>query len=306
MLSTALIYYTFQSKAQLLNKGIWLVEVGILIIVGWFLGLKMLELIHPLRVSTQSWKQRLIINLLMAALVIIAASIFITPISHSLIRWTGIHQIGLLHWFKLPLWCQMIVGFLLMDLTFYYWHRLNHALPILWRFHNVHHVDPDLDVSTSFRFHFVEIAYSSIFRIVQLTVIGINPVAYIAYEFVFQANTLFQHSNVKLPINVERLLNKILVTPRMHGIHHSQFKTETNANYSVVFCFWDRLHHTLRLNIPQQAIRIGVPAYQAPEDNRFFALMAMPFTKQRAYWQTGVSHMIKRDEFAKDDTALAE
>ena len=96
-------------------------------------------------------------------------------------------------------------------------------------------MDPDLNVSAALRFHFGELAFSAGFRIVQILVIGVSPWAYAAYELVFQANTLFQHGNVRLPIRVERAINGLLVTPRMHGIHHSQVCRETNSNYGVVF-----------------------------------------------------------------------
>src|SRR6185503_18602759 len=105
-------------------------------------------------------------------------------------------------------------------------------------------IDPDLDVSTGFRFHFGEIALSSIFRVVQIGLIGPSLTTFLVYELVFLVNTLFHHSNVRLPVDVERLLNKVFVTPRMHGIHHSQVRTELNSNFSVVFSWWDRLHRT--------------------------------------------------------------
>ncbi|MDQ3200474.1 MAG: sterol desaturase family protein [Verrucomicrobiota bacterium] len=121
-----------------------------------------------------------------------------------------------------------------MDLSFYRWHWLNHRSGFLWRFHNVHHSDADLDVSTGFRFHFGEVAISAVFRVVQVALIGISAPAFAAYELVFQVNTLFQHSNVRLPIRLERMLSKVFVTSRMHGIHHSQVQRETNSNYSVL------------------------------------------------------------------------
>jgi sterol desaturase/sphingolipid hydroxylase (fatty acid hydroxylase superfamily) len=119
---------------------------------------------------------------------------------------------------------------------------------------------------------------------VQVAAIGISAPAFAAYEIVFQANTLFHHSNVRLPIRLERLLNKLLVTPRMHGIHHSQNQHETNSNYGVVFPWWDRWHRTLGLNIPESKILVGVPGYSRREDNRFINVLLMPFRKQREYW----------------------
>ena len=172
-----------------------------------------------------------------------------------------------------------------MDIAFYYWHVPNHRIPLLWRFHNVHHIDPDLDVSTAFRFHAGEVALSAGFRLVQIAVIGVSPLTFAIYELVFQANTLFHHSNVHLPLRVERLLNKILVTPRMHGIHHSEVWRENNSKYSVVFPWWDRLHHTLRLNIPQSRIVIGIPGYAAGADNKLGRALLMPFERQRNYWR---------------------
>jgi sterol desaturase/sphingolipid hydroxylase (fatty acid hydroxylase superfamily) len=181
-----------------------------------------------------------------------------------------------------------------MDLTFYWWHVANHRIPFLWRFHNVHHIDPDLDVSTAFRFHFGEVALSAGFRAIQVSAIGLSASMFVMYELVFQANTLFHHSNVRLPIRVERLLNLVLVTPRMHGIHHSQIRDETNSNYSVVFSWWDRLHRTLGVNIPQSEIVIGVPAYADPADNSLWNDLLLPFRRQRDYWRGPDGTVVRR------------
>jgi sterol desaturase/sphingolipid hydroxylase (fatty acid hydroxylase superfamily) len=195
------------------------------------------------------------------------------------------HQLGLLPWSGLPFWIQFGLGFLWMDLTFYWWHRINHVYPLLWRFHNVHHIDPDMDVSTAFRFHFGETFYSTAFRVLQVGVAGIIPFTYLLYELIFNISTMFHHSNLRLPLALERCLNKIIVTPRMHGLHHSAVGPETNSNYSVVFRWWDYLHKTLRLNVPQKEVVIGVPGYLLPRDNTLFRLIAMPFARQRPYWR---------------------
>jgi sterol desaturase/sphingolipid hydroxylase (fatty acid hydroxylase superfamily) len=154
-----------------------------------------------------------------------------------------------------------------------------------WRFHNVHHVDPDLDVSTSFRFHFGEVLCSLGFKALQVYLIGISLLTYLVYELIFQCAIMFHHSNVRLPISFERWLNKIIVTPRMHSIHHSIVKDETNSNYSVIFRWWDLMHGTLRLNVKQCDVVIGVPAYLDEEDNKFLNLLILPFRKQREHWR---------------------
>jgi sterol desaturase/sphingolipid hydroxylase (fatty acid hydroxylase superfamily) len=259
---------------------IWILAV----VSSIFCVLFVLERAFPLRRRNHRVVVRLLINLGMSALVFLIAAAVVRPAALGALNWSAQKPFGLGHVFHLPAAAQFILSFLWMDLTFYWWHVANHYVPFLWRFHNVHHIDPDLDVSTGFRFHFGEVAMSAAFRAIQVAVIGISAPAFAAYEIVFQANTLFHHSNLRLPIRLERWLNKILVTPRMHGIHHSQRQRETNSNYGVVFPWWDRLHRTLGLNVPQSEIKIGVPGYARPEDNRFINVLLMPFRKQREYW----------------------
>ncbi|MEJ7667364.1 MAG: sterol desaturase family protein [Casimicrobiaceae bacterium] len=239
----------------------------------------------PLRTARAALARRLFVNVAISALALGTAALIVEPVGASTLQQVSDRGFGLLHWVDLPAAAQFVVGFVLMDIAFYYWHVANHRIPLLWRFHNVHHIDPDLDVSTAFRFHLGEVALSAGFRVVQIAVIGVSPLTFAIYELVYQANTLFHHSNVYLPLQVERLLNKVLVTPRMHGIHHSEVWRENNSNYSVVFPWWDRLHRTLRLNIPQYRIVIGIPGYEAGADNRLGNALLLPFLRQRNYWR---------------------
>ena len=280
-----------------------------LLIVAFLFGvLFVVERFVPLRAPKSELIARLVVNLCFSALAFGVAAAIVRPVARAAMRWAGLQPFGLIHIAPLPATAQFILAFLLMDLSFYWWHVLNHRIPFLWRFHNVHHIDPDLDVSTGFRFHFGEVAMSAAFRVVQVALIGISAPAFAIYEIVFQANTVFHHSNVRLPIRLERQLNKVLVTPRMHGIHHSQIEGETNSNYSVVFPWWDRLHRTLGLNVPQSEIVIGVPAYSSPEDNHFLNTLFMPFKKQREYWRRPDGKIIGRDgkQLSQDRTRLAE
>jgi sterol desaturase/sphingolipid hydroxylase (fatty acid hydroxylase superfamily) len=254
------------------------------VVVAAALLLFLTERAVPLRTQRNPWVRELGINLALSALAFGVSAVLIRPAVFRTMGWSRGQDLGLVYLVEIPSWVRGLLVFVLLDLTFYYWHRLNHEWPALWRFHNVHHCDPDLGVSTSFRFHFAEVVLSTVFRVVQVSVIGASLPVYAIYEVVFQLNTLFHHSNVRLPIRLERLLNQILVTPRMHGIHHSQVRDETNSNYSVVLSWWDRLHHTLRLNVPQSRIVIGVPGYCAPEDNDLRSLLSMPFRKQKDYW----------------------
>ena len=239
----------------------------------------------PLRRPSRPLRDRLLVNAAIAALSFATAMLLVRPAALAVLQRTSDASFGLVHITPIGPAAQFVLSFLLMDLTFYWWHVANHRIPLLWRFHNVHHIDPDLDVTTAFRFHAGEVALSTVFRVVQVSAIGPSAGMFAAYELVFQANILFHHSNVHLPIRLERLLNLVLVTPRMHGIHHSQVRRETDSNYSVVFSWWDRLHRTLGLNIPQADIVIGVPAYSDPADNRLWPALLLPFRHQRAYWR---------------------
>lgn len=255
-----------------------------IILPGIFVLLLLAEQVVPLRQRTRPLFLRLAKNLTLTAAVFLVGSLMVKKAGLATSHWSIERGVGIAIWLPLPKWGRIALVFVLMDLTFYYWHKANHRIRLLWRFHNVHHVDPDLDVTTSFRFHFGEIAYSSAFRVVQVALIGAAPLTYAVYETVFTIETMFHHSNIRLPIGLERLLNRIIVTPRMHGIHHSAVGSETNSNYGVIFPWWDILHRTLVLNVPQSAIRVGVPGYLEPQDNRLWNLVKLPFIKQKRYW----------------------
>lgn len=243
-----------------------------------------LERIFPLRKKHRPLRH-LGYNGILTIMLLLTAFLFVRPAVNGAFSWIESQTFGMLRWFSLPVWLEFIVAFLFLDLSFYYWHRLNHRIHFLWRFHNVHHIDPELDVSTAFRFHFGEVALSSGFRFVQVMVIGPPLIAFLVYEIVFQVGTFFHHSNLRLPVRFEYYLNLFVVTPRMHTIHHSQVKGETNSNYSVVFRIWDTIHRTICLSPSVEKVKIGVPAY--PEnDNRLGYILSLPFRRQRKYWSS--------------------
>jgi sterol desaturase/sphingolipid hydroxylase (fatty acid hydroxylase superfamily) len=264
------------------------------IAVAVFALLFVVERFFPLRKATRSLVRRLFVNLAISVFAFTAAVCFLQPAVQSALRWSAGKPFGFVHLVALPWPFLFVLSFLLMDLTFYYWHLANHRVPFLWRFHNVHHIDPDLDVSTAFRFHFGEIVLSTGFSLLQVSLIGPSAWAFAVYQLVFQAEVLFHHSNIRLPVGAERFLNVVLVTPRMHGIHHSQIQRENNSNFGTVFPWWDRLHRTLGVNIPQDEVVIGIPGYTLREDNSFWNALLMPFRKQRDYWRRPDGALVER------------
>jgi sterol desaturase/sphingolipid hydroxylase (fatty acid hydroxylase superfamily) len=256
-----------------------------LILGGLFVILFICERWLPLRQPTQPRGRRLLVNLSISALAIGTAAALVQPAAASTLDFMSNRGFGLLSRIELPTPARFVLAFVFLDLSFYYWHLANHKIPFLWRFHNVHHVDRDLDVSTAFRFHFGEVAMSAGFRVAQILVLGVSAVEFAVYELAFQMGTLFHHSNLRLPLRAERWLNLVLVTPRMHGIHHSEIPRENNSNFSVIFPWWDWLHRTLRLDIPQSEIVIGIPGYAQIEDRTLGEALMMPFKRQRDYWR---------------------
>jgi sterol desaturase/sphingolipid hydroxylase (fatty acid hydroxylase superfamily) len=255
-----------------------------LVLVAVFLLLLLLEAAFPLRRRTRPRSQRWPVNFSLTAGIMAAGYLVVRPAGLAMSFWAAKENFGLLHLVNLPAQVKILLGLVLMDLTFYWWHRANHRFFLLWRFHGVHHLDPDLDVTTATRFHFGEILYSTIFRVLQVGLLGADLFTFLLYEVTYQAANLFQHANLRLPLLLERVLNKILVTPRMHGIHHSVVSEEVGSNFSVIFRWWDALHRTLKLNIPQRDIVVGVAGYLSPQHNRLWPLLVLHLKFSKNYW----------------------
>jgi sterol desaturase/sphingolipid hydroxylase (fatty acid hydroxylase superfamily) len=252
-------------------------------LIALFVILFFLESKFQLRKRVQGRWKRIFINFIVSLPAFALLRVLLIPAMVWLAVQNQSWQFGLNYLFEAPAPFKAVVGFLLLDYSNYIWHILLHKLPILWRFHLVHHTDLDLDVSTAFRFHFGEMIGSIFFRGAAIILIGVTPVLVLVYEIVFEAATQFHHSNTKLPFRLEKLLNFLIVTPRMHGIHHSMIKSETDSNYSVIFSVWDRIHKTVRLNIHQNEIVTGVPSYADEKELTIGALLKMPFVSIRKW-----------------------
>ena len=172
--------------------------------------------------------------------------------------WSGAQPFGLLHWITVPEWMRWTLAILLLDLWTYAWHRLNHTVPVLWRFHRLHHTDRQMDVTTANRFHIGEIVLSSVVRVPLLALLGCGVEQLAVYEMILFAVVQFQHANVGLPDTLDRMIRAALVTPHLHKVHHSVVVAEQNANFSSLFSWWDRLARTFRVAPDLSAIVFGV------------------------------------------------
>jgi sterol desaturase/sphingolipid hydroxylase (fatty acid hydroxylase superfamily) len=198
-------------------------------------------------------------------------------------QWSQAHEFGLLNGLRLPGWARLAGAFLLFDAWMYGWHRLNHRIPFLWRFHRTHHSDPTMDVTTANRFHIGEIAFSSILRVPVIALLGLRLWELALYELAMFTVVQLHHANIALPARLDRALRVVIVTPFMHKVHHSRWQPETDSNYSSLFSFWDRLFHTYRLRDDPRTLRFGLQEFDGQENHTLTGLLATPLKQvQRA------------------------
>ena len=187
--------------------------------------------------------------------------------------------IGLLNWLPLPYWIAVIAGVVLMDLAIYAQHVYFHKLNFFWRFHRMHHTDLDFDVTTGIRFHPIEIVISMVIKFAVVSVLGPPALAFIIFEILLNATSMFNHANAQIPLAVDRVLRYFIVTPDMHRVHHSIAKHETDSNFGFNLPWWDRLFGTYR-NQPAEGhlkMTIGLPIFRADSENRIDRLISQPF-----------------------------
>ena len=256
-------------------------RIGILVLLVILLALLDAERGSPLRRRVDQWRRRLAINFGLGAPSLLVFRLLLIPVVVAAALWAEEHHLGLVRALPLPRVAAAIVALALLDYSTYFWHRLMHGVPFLWRFHHVHHTDLDVDVSTSLRFHFGETVLAVAARSLQVVIAGASPTVALAFELILGASTIFHHSNLKLPRVADRFFNAFMMTPRAHGIHHSTVKRERNSNFSRVCNVWDRLHRTLLLNVRQDDIVIGVPEYREPRELTLASLLTMPLRAQR-------------------------
>ncbi|MGZ8371212.1 MAG: sterol desaturase family protein [Caulobacteraceae bacterium] len=175
---------------------------------------------------------------------------------------------GLLNVFDVPFWAAFAISVLALDLAIYLQHVMFHAVPGLWRLHRMHHADLEFDVTTGLRFHPAEILLSMGLKLAVVAALGPPAVAVLVFEVALNATAMFNHSNVRMPAAIDRILRLFVVTPDMHRVHHSIHPNETNSNFGFNLPWWDRMLGTYR---PQprdghEAMTIGIEQFRTRRD----------------------------------------
>ena len=155
-------------------------------------------------------------------------------------------------------WTGLGLDLIVLDFWIYWWHRLNHVAPVLWRFHQVHHLDEFLDASSALRFHFGEVLLSSLVRAGVIWLAGVPLASVVVFETLLALVTIFHHSNLRLPSKLERMLSLLIVTPSIHWVHHHAIRADTDSNYSALLSVWDRLFASRSRTVRSPDMTIGV------------------------------------------------
>ena len=186
---------------------------------------------------------------------------------------------GLFNQLVLPGWAAVLFSVIALDLVIYLQHVMFHAVPILWRFHRVHHADLGFDVTTGVRFHPIEILLSMGIKLAAVAVLGVPGIAVLIFEVLLNATSMFNHGNVRLPSNLDRVLRWIVVTPDMHRVHHSIIPREANSNFGFNLPWWDRLLGTYRAQPADghEGMVIGIGQFRTRRDLWLDWMLSQPF-----------------------------
>jgi len=231
-------------------------------------GFLLAETLFPFFRQLPSLRDRIVHdlrNLVVGAVNLLLGSLAIAYGFVCLDRWIADNGFGLLQVFELPTWLALGLAVVLLDIWTYWWHRLNHVVPLLWRLHRTHHTDTAMDVSTSVRFHTGEILLSWAARLVVVPLLGISLIQLAIYESLLLPVVLFHHSNLRLPRWIDYGLLAVIVTPAMHRVHHSRLVEETNSNYGSLLPWWDWVFGSFRLRPDLENIQYGLDEFSDPE-----------------------------------------
>ena len=257
-----------------------LIRLGVAL--GIFCVMVSWEAIKPRRTQQVNRQQRWPINLGLALFNMVLMRFTLGSLAYMSAIMAAEHGYGLMNIWPVPDSVSIIATLLLLDFAIYCQHILMHKWSWLWRLHKIHHTDLEFDATTALRFHPLEIILSMLYKAACVVVIGGNPIAIIAFEIILNGAATFNHSNIKIPEKVDKILRWLIVTPDMHRIHHSAEPAETDSNYGFSISCWDRLckTYTAESNQAQTTMTIGLNAFRKQTELGFVQCLLIPFKPQ--------------------------
>lgn len=255
--------------------------IRLYIALGIFSFMCCWEYFSPRRKQIHSRKQRWPINIGLAVFNMIIMRLTVGGIAYLSAVNAYNQSWGLLNQFQLPIWLTFIITLLFLDFCIYCQHIISHKWKPLWRLHQIHHTDLEIDASTAIRFHPLEIIVSMAYKVACIYLVGANPLSVIIFEVILNGTATFNHSNVNIPIKLDKLLRWIIITPDMHRVHHSTVQSETDSNYGFSISLWDRVFKTYvaEPEKTQTTLDIGLPQHRKQKELGFIQLLRLPFKK---------------------------
>jgi sterol desaturase/sphingolipid hydroxylase (fatty acid hydroxylase superfamily) len=247
--------------------------------VGGFTAIALWEAAAPRRARAYSRLRRWPNNLAIVALNTMFMRILLPATAVSLAMLGAQRGWGLLNNLPLPWWGAMVASVILLDLAIYLQHVMFHAVPALWRLHRMHHTDLDFDVTTGVRFHPIEIVLSMLIKFVVVAALGASAAGVLLFEVLLNVTSMFNHSNVHIPVAVDRWLRWLMITPDMHRVHHSIMPAETNSNFGFNLPWWDRLLGTYRdqPTAGHEEMTIGIEQFREVRELWLDRMLLQPF-----------------------------
>lgn len=220
------------------------------------------------------------IAVLLSAFAAVSATTFIIPVTATITAFAAqANGWGLFNILDLPIWLEWVIAFVVLDFVIWAQHLVTHKVPVLWRIHRVHHSDEDLDATSAVRFHPLEIVLSIFVKAAAVLILGADPLLVVIFEAVINGTALFNHANFKIPVQVDRWLRWVLVTPDMHRVHHSIINRETDSNYGFALSIWDRLFRVYndQPEMGHDGMTIGLKEWQDDAPTRLGWTLLLPF-----------------------------
>jgi sterol desaturase/sphingolipid hydroxylase (fatty acid hydroxylase superfamily) len=247
--------------------------------IGVFTAMALWEAAAPRRPRSYSRLKRWPSNLAIVVLNTALVRILLSATAVSLAALGTQRGWGLLNNLPLPSWGRIITSVILLDLAIYLQHVMFHAVPALWRVHRMHHADLDFDVTTGARFHPIEIILSMLIKFGVIASIGASAAGVLIFEVLLNATSMFNHSNVRIPVGLDRYLRWLVVTPDMHRVHHSIEVAETNSNFGFNLSWWDRLLGTYRAQpaAGYEGMTIGIEQFRVGRELWLDRMLLQPF-----------------------------
>jgi sterol desaturase/sphingolipid hydroxylase (fatty acid hydroxylase superfamily) len=269
-----------------MNWNEWIAANEVLIRTGFFLGvfacMAVWEVLAPRRRAMLSRLRRWPANIGLVFLNSIVIRLLFPFAAVGVAHYAEQQGWGLLHLLSVPLLPAVVISVVLLDLIIYLQHVMVHKVPVLWRLHRVHHADLEYDVTTGARFHTLEILLSMLMKFAAVILLGAPVVAVVIFEVVLNVTAMFNHSNIRLPAQMDKLLRQLVVTPDMHRVHHSVELDESNSNFGFNLPWWDRLFGTYRAQ-PRAGhtdMTIGLANFRDPHQvDRLPGMLLMPFSR---------------------------